>query len=64
MRTNEKLSLFVILFVIWLPFSPFAESIGIAPLKPLLVLIIAGVALLYALVSELTKNILFRKLGY
>jgi Mg2+-importing ATPase len=63
-KTLALVSLFVILLVIWLPFSPFAESLGIAPLPPLLILIIAGVALLYAVTSEYTKNILFRKLRY
>jgi Mg2+-importing ATPase len=63
-KTLSLVSLFVILMVIWLPFSPFAKSLGIAPLPPLLVLIIGGVALLYAVTSEYTKNILFRNLRY
>jgi Mg2+-importing ATPase len=57
-------SLAVIAMVFVIPYLPFASSIGLIPIPLKVSLSMCGITALYALVSEVTKKYLFRKMNY
>lgn len=57
-------SLFVILAVLFIPYLPLSSKIDLSYMAPSVTLCMCGLALLYALLGEATKRILFRRTGY
>lgn len=53
----------VVLFAIWLPYSPLANLLGFVPLPPLYWLALLGLMLGYILLSQLVKNWFVRRFG-
>jgi Mg2+-importing ATPase len=58
------ISAFVVVGVIILPYLPFARAIGFTPLPIKVVAAMIAIALVYALVGEISKKWLFRKMRY
>lgn len=55
-------SLFTFLVAVSLPFLPFSSLLSLEPLSPVLLATILSIAILYMLVSELTKRWVMKKL--
>ena len=53
----------VVLFAIWLPYSPLANLLGFVPLPPLYWLALLGLMLGYVVLSQLVKNWFVRRFG-
>jgi Mg2+-importing ATPase len=53
----------VVLFAIWLPYSPLATLLGFVPLPPLYWLALIGLMLGYVVLSQLVKTWFVRKFG-
>jgi Mg2+-importing ATPase len=58
------ISAFVVVGVIILPYLPFARAIGFTPLPITVVAAMIAIALVYAMVGEISKKWLFRKMRY
>jgi len=56
-------SIFVIVLVLWLPYSFMAPIMGFAPLPPRLLLSIAGIVVAYFFSAELAKRFFYRQRG-
>lgn len=54
-------SLFVALFTLLLPFLPFSSFLGLEPMKPVVLLVLFGITLLYILTTETVKVWFFRR---
>jgi P-type Mg2+ transporter len=63
-----KYLLFAVLFVgtitLMLPYLPFTDFLGLSPLPWTMVMGMISIAMLYALVAELTKHYFFRKIKF
>ena len=57
-------SVMVIIFVMVMPYIPIFTTLGFVPLPLNIMLIICSIALVYAIVGEISKKILFRKMNY
>ncbi len=57
-------SLVVALCVLSIPYLPFMSTLGFTPLSPEIMIAILTIALLYMILAEITKRILFSKMGY
>ena len=53
----------VVLFAIWLPYSPLANLLGFVPLPPLYWLALLGLMLGYIVLSQLVKTWFVRRFG-
>ena len=50
--------------VLLIPYIPILAALGFTPLPLNLFLILIGISLVYALVGEMTKKVLFKKINY
>ena len=57
-------SVIVIISVMTMPYLPFLSTLGFVPLPLDIMLTISAIAVVYAIVGEISKKILFRKMNY
>lgn len=53
----------VTIFSLYLPYSPLAPSLGLAPLHPLFFIFLTGLSLVYIVITEMGKKALLKKLN-
>jgi Mg2+-importing ATPase len=56
-------SVIIVMFGAWLPISPLANTLGFVPLPPLFWLLLAGMLLGYAVLTQLVKTWFVRRFG-
>jgi Mg2+-importing ATPase len=61
-RVMLAVTVAVMLFTLWLPYSPLAGALGFAPLPLSSLLLIFGIVALYFLAAELTKRWFYRRI--
>jgi len=49
-----------VLVVLWIPYSPAAHILGLEPLKPIFLAMLAGVTVFYIVVAETAKHFFYR----
>ncbi|MHB8092195.1 MAG: magnesium-translocating P-type ATPase [Syntrophales bacterium] len=61
-RVMLAVTVAVMLFTLWLPYSPLADALGFAPLSLSYLLLIFGIVALYFLAAELAKRWFYRRI--